>query len=172
MESFMAMSHAKFVHLHVHSAYSLSEGAIKVPDLISLCEKEAMPAVAVTDTGNLFGALEFSLAARRAGIQLAEKKYYPDFTLGIDYIATDQPCEVFWVDEAVPDDDRRVVDLLTGRGDQRGAAEGVPPRIDLARPVGRAGLRGGDTGQFVGKNCAHESWPQRVRSGLHGGQTG
>jgi DNA polymerase-3 subunit alpha len=63
------MSHAKFVHLHVHSAYSLSEGAIKLPQLISLCEKEGMPAVAVTDTGNLFGALEFSLAARRAGIQ-------------------------------------------------------------------------------------------------------
>ncbi|MDA1323305.1 MAG: DNA polymerase III subunit alpha [Proteobacteria bacterium] len=63
------MSHAKFVHLHVHSAYSLSEGAIKLPQLISLCEKEGMPAVAVTDTGNLFGALEFSLAARRAGVQ-------------------------------------------------------------------------------------------------------
>ncbi|MDC0033468.1 DNA polymerase III subunit alpha [Alphaproteobacteria bacterium] len=63
------MSHANFVHLHVHSAYSLLEGAIKIPDLISLCEKEEMPAVAVTDTGNLFGALEFSLAARRKGIQ-------------------------------------------------------------------------------------------------------
>jgi DNA polymerase-3 subunit alpha len=69
MGSFEAMSHANFVHLHVHSAYSLSEGAIKIPDLISLCEKQAMPAVAVTDTGNLFGALEFSLAARRAGVQ-------------------------------------------------------------------------------------------------------
>ena len=66
MESFPTMSHAKFVHLHVHSAYSLSEGAIKIPQLVSLCEQEAMPAVAVTDTGNLFGALEFSLAARRA----------------------------------------------------------------------------------------------------------
>ena len=69
MESFISMSHAKFVHLHVHSAYSLSEGAIKIPDLIKLCEREAMPAVAVTDTGNLFGALEFSLAARRSGVQ-------------------------------------------------------------------------------------------------------
>ena len=63
------MNHANFVHLHAHSAYSLSEGAIKISQLIGLCEKEAMPAVAVTDTGNLFGALEFSLAARRAGVQ-------------------------------------------------------------------------------------------------------
>ena len=69
MESFGTMSHAKFVHLHVHSAYSLLEGAIKIPHLISLCEKEAMPAVTVTDTGTLFGALEFSLAARRSGVQ-------------------------------------------------------------------------------------------------------
>ncbi|MDA0652989.1 MAG: PHP domain-containing protein, partial [Proteobacteria bacterium] len=63
------MSHAKFVHLHVHSAYSLSEGAIKLPQLNNLHVAASMPAVAVTDTGNLFGALEFSLAARRAGVQ-------------------------------------------------------------------------------------------------------
>jgi DNA polymerase-3 subunit alpha len=63
------MSHADFVHLRVHSAYSLSEGAIKLPDLIRLCRDNAMPAVAVTDTGNLFGALEFATAAAAAGVQ-------------------------------------------------------------------------------------------------------
>ena len=63
------MSHANFVHLRVHSAYSLSEGAIKLKDLIKLCKKERMPAVAVTDTGNLFGALEFASAAADGGIQ-------------------------------------------------------------------------------------------------------
>ncbi|MDB5394623.1 MAG: dnaE [Rhodospirillales bacterium] len=63
------MSHADFVHLRVHSAYSLSEGAIKVKDLIKLCKKEKMPAVAVTDTGNLFGALEFAMAAADEGVQ-------------------------------------------------------------------------------------------------------
>ena len=63
------MSHADFVHLRVHSAYSLSEGAIKTKELVALCRKHRMPAVAVTDSGNLFGALEFSLAARDAGIQ-------------------------------------------------------------------------------------------------------
>ena len=63
------MPHADFVHLRVHSAYSLSEGAIKVKELIKLCQKQAMPAVAVTDSGNMFGALEFALAAADAGIQ-------------------------------------------------------------------------------------------------------
>jgi DNA polymerase-3 subunit alpha len=60
---------ADFVHLRVHSAYSLSEGAIKTKELVKLCQKQSMPAVAVTDTGNLFGALEFSLAAADAGVQ-------------------------------------------------------------------------------------------------------
>ncbi|MFH1158410.1 MAG: DNA polymerase III subunit alpha [Pseudomonadota bacterium] len=58
-----------FVHLHLHSAYSLAEGAIRINDLISLCKKLDMPAVAVTDTGNLFGAMQFSLAAAKEGIQ-------------------------------------------------------------------------------------------------------
>lgn len=63
------MPHADFVHLRVHGAFSLSEGAIKVPDLAALCTKYDMPAVGVADTGNLFGALEFSLAARGKGVQ-------------------------------------------------------------------------------------------------------
>jgi DNA polymerase III subunit alpha len=63
------MSHADFVHLRVHSAYSLSEGAIKIKKLVELAKKNGMPAVAIADTGNLFGALEFSSAAVDAGIQ-------------------------------------------------------------------------------------------------------
>ncbi len=63
------MSQSSFVHLHVHSAYSLAESAIKVRDLIARCKADQMPAVAVTDTNNLFGAMEFALAAKDAGIQ-------------------------------------------------------------------------------------------------------
>ena len=62
------MPHVDYVHLRVHTAYSLSEGAIKIPDLVQLCVAEAMPAVAVTDANNLFGALEFAMAAA-AGVQ-------------------------------------------------------------------------------------------------------
>ena len=50
-------------------AYSLSAGAIKIKELVELCRAEAMPAVAITDTGNLFGALEFATACAEAGIQ-------------------------------------------------------------------------------------------------------
>lgn len=58
-----------FIHLHTHSAYSLAEGAIKIKDLIKTCLRENMPAVAVTDTNNLFGAMEFALEASNNGIQ-------------------------------------------------------------------------------------------------------
>ena len=63
------MAQADFIHLRVHTAYSLSEGAIKIDELVDLCRREDMPAVAVTDSGNLFGALEFSLAAAGCGVQ-------------------------------------------------------------------------------------------------------
>ncbi|MYF85808.1 MAG: DNA polymerase III subunit alpha [Rhodospirillaceae bacterium] len=63
------MTHADFVHLRVHSAYSLSEGALKIPDIATLCKANRMPAVAITDTNNLFGALEFSQTCARAGVQ-------------------------------------------------------------------------------------------------------
>ncbi|HEV8015287.1 MAG TPA: DNA polymerase III subunit alpha [Stellaceae bacterium] len=63
------MSHADFIHLRVHSAYSLAAGAIKVKALVDLAKKNAMPAVAMTDTGNLFGALEFAIAAAESGVQ-------------------------------------------------------------------------------------------------------
>jgi DNA polymerase III subunit alpha len=63
------MAHAAFIHLRVHSAYSLLEGAIKLPELAKLCTRHKMPAVAVTDTRNLFGALEFSQTMMKEGIQ-------------------------------------------------------------------------------------------------------
>jgi len=63
------MPTADFVHLRLHSAYSLLEGALKIPGIVGRCRKELMPAVAITDTNNLFGALEFSLAATESGIQ-------------------------------------------------------------------------------------------------------
>lgn len=61
--------HHQFIHLHVHSAYSLAEGAIPVKTLVKKCALMDMPAVAITDSSNLFGAMEFSLEASKAGIQ-------------------------------------------------------------------------------------------------------
>ncbi|MCZ6605618.1 MAG: DNA polymerase III subunit alpha [Alphaproteobacteria bacterium] len=64
-----APTEAQFVHLRVHTAFSLSEGAIRIGDLVDLCRKADLPAVAVTDSANLFGALEFATTAAKAGIQ-------------------------------------------------------------------------------------------------------
>ncbi|MBA4750202.1 MAG: DNA polymerase III subunit alpha [Alphaproteobacteria bacterium] len=63
------MSLSPFIPLRVHSAFSLAEGALKINTLVELCKKHQIPAVALTDTNNLFGAMEFSLAAAKAGIQ-------------------------------------------------------------------------------------------------------
>jgi len=63
------MAHADFVHLRVHTSFSLSEGAIHIKDLIGLCAQHDMPAVGICDNGNLFGALEFSEAAAKGGVQ-------------------------------------------------------------------------------------------------------
>ncbi|WP_163846528.1 DNA polymerase III subunit alpha [Pseudooceanicola aestuarii] len=59
----------RFIHLRVHTEYSLLEGAIRLKKLPDLCRTNAMPAVAVTDTNNLFAALEFAVTAAGAGVQ-------------------------------------------------------------------------------------------------------
>ncbi len=58
-----------FVHLHVHSAYSLLEGALPIGKLAELAKADKQPAVALTDTDNMFGALEFSEKLASSGIQ-------------------------------------------------------------------------------------------------------
>ncbi|MBL8575566.1 MAG: DNA polymerase III subunit alpha [Hyphomicrobiaceae bacterium] len=58
-----------FIHLRAHSAYSLLEGALPLGKLIELAKADTQPAIALTDTGNLFGALEFSEKAVEKGIQ-------------------------------------------------------------------------------------------------------
>ncbi len=59
----------RFIHLRVHSEYSLLEGAVRLQTLPGLVAGMGMPAVAVTDSANMFAALEFSVAARKAGVQ-------------------------------------------------------------------------------------------------------
>ena len=63
------MADAPFVHLHVHSSYSLLEGALKIGTLAELAKADAQPALALTDTDNMFGALEFSEKMAASGIQ-------------------------------------------------------------------------------------------------------
>ena len=58
-----------FIHLHVHSSYSLLEGALTIARLAELAKADRQPALALTDTDNMFGALEFSEKMAGAGIQ-------------------------------------------------------------------------------------------------------
>src|SRR3989337_214507 len=62
------MVHSKFVHLHLHTQYSLLDGAIRPDNLLALAKESRMPAVAMTDHGNIFGAIEFYQKAMHAGV--------------------------------------------------------------------------------------------------------
>ncbi len=63
------MKHSEFVHLHVHTQYSLLDGAIKIDDLCSKSKEFRLPAIAITDHGNMFGVVEFYQKMYNAGIK-------------------------------------------------------------------------------------------------------
>jgi len=63
------MKYSNFVHLHTHSQYSLLDGACRLNEVIELAKSYKMPALAITDHGNMFGAIEFYKKATRAGIK-------------------------------------------------------------------------------------------------------
>ncbi|WP_306117921.1 MULTISPECIES: DNA polymerase III subunit alpha [unclassified Roseitalea] len=65
----VAGSEPGFVHLRTHSAFSLLEGALPLKTIVDWARRSGTPAIAVTDTANLFGALEFSVSAASAGVQ-------------------------------------------------------------------------------------------------------
>jgi len=60
---------SNFVHLHTHSQYSLLDGACRLDSVIELAKQRRMPALAITDHGNMFGAVEFYIKATKAGIK-------------------------------------------------------------------------------------------------------
>src|SRR6059058_2493200 len=63
------MPRDSFVHLHLHTEYSLLDGAIRIKELMKKAAELKMPAVAMTDHGNLYGAIEFYQEAQRAGVK-------------------------------------------------------------------------------------------------------
>ena len=63
------MSTSDFVHLHVHTQYSLLDGACRVKELVAKAASMGMPALAMTDHGNMFGAVDFYLACKKANIK-------------------------------------------------------------------------------------------------------
>ncbi len=60
---------SEFVHLHLHTQYSLLDGACRIPEILAIAKSFKMDSLAITDHGNMFGAIEFYLEARKAGIK-------------------------------------------------------------------------------------------------------
>ena len=63
------MSDPRFVHLRLHTDYSLVDGVVRVKELIKTCASQSIPAVAVTDDSNLFAMIKFYSAAMKAGVK-------------------------------------------------------------------------------------------------------
>jgi len=63
------MKHSDFVHLHLHTQYSLLDGMIRLEDLFKKAREYKMPAIAITDHGNMFGAIDFYQQAYKQGIK-------------------------------------------------------------------------------------------------------
>jgi DNA polymerase-3 subunit alpha len=86
------MPRSDFTHLHLHTQYSLLDGACRIPDILSLANNYKMDSLAITDHGSMFGAIEFYLEAQKAGIKpivgcevyIAPKSRLDKNTTGID----------------------------------------------------------------------------------------
>ena len=63
------MAAPRFVHLRLHSEYTIVDGMARVDEAVAAAAADSMPALAITDSGNLFGAIKFYEAARAAGVQ-------------------------------------------------------------------------------------------------------
>ncbi|MEG0970095.1 MAG: PHP domain-containing protein, partial [Acidaminococcaceae bacterium] len=63
------MMNENFTHLHVHTQYSLLDGASKIEDLISYTKELGMSSIAITDHGVMYGAIEFYQEAKKQGIK-------------------------------------------------------------------------------------------------------
>ncbi|MCK9604390.1 MAG: DNA polymerase III subunit alpha, partial [Candidatus Omnitrophica bacterium] len=63
------MPRSEFIHLHLHTQYSLLDGACRIPEILSLANHYKMDSLAITDHGNMFGAIDFYLEAQKAGIK-------------------------------------------------------------------------------------------------------
>lgn len=69
----MTATEKQFVHLHVHTQYSLLDGAARIPDIFAFARKHNMPAIAITDHGNMYGAMDYFHAARDEWASLVKK---------------------------------------------------------------------------------------------------
>ena len=70
-----AVAPAGFVHLHVHTQFSVADATTRISDIVARCKAEGMSAVALTDHDNLYGAVDFYKACKKEGISLQDSQY-------------------------------------------------------------------------------------------------
>ena len=150
-----------FVHLHVHSEYSLVDGLIRFKPLMAALRADGMPAVALTDLGNLFGLVKFYRAAQTAGI-----KPLTGAELRVRNPATPtRPDRLVLL--AQDDQGYRQLTRLLSRSYLAGQDQGFP-QVErdwvLADTTGLIALSGGVTGD-VGRALRHDQ-PQQARACL------
>jgi DNA polymerase-3 subunit alpha len=63
------MSHSEFIHLHLHTQYSLLDGACRIPEILAIAKNFKMDSLAITDHGSMFGVIDFYLEAQKVGIK-------------------------------------------------------------------------------------------------------
>ena len=169
------MSSAGFVHLHVHSAYSLLKGSIKIAKLGELAKADRQPALALTDTDNMFGALEFSDKMAGYGIQPIV-----GCELAVDFGDQDPnarnaaaPARIVllaarergyrslmrlnsraFLETPVHQAPHIKFDWLDGRGRGPDRADRRTGRADLARDPGRSGRARGKRAASVWRRCS------------------
>ncbi|WP_196258278.1 DNA polymerase III subunit alpha [Pelagibacterium limicola] len=136
------MSGPGFVHLHVHSSYSLLEGALPLGKILDLAAKDGQPAIGIADTNNLFGALEFSEKAAGKGIQPITG------------------CELA-IDFGSDEDNKPNERANLGKGTIVLIAATEQGFANLSTIVSRAYLEGSD-----GKTAAHIDWLEAAAEGL------
>ena len=102
------MSSPEFVHLHVHTEYSLVDSTVRIPKLMQACVEQGMPAVALTDQNNLFGLVKFYRKAIAAGIK-------PVIGLDLRILNEDEPDRPYTLLLLVQDNDgyRKLSELVT-----------------------------------------------------------
>ncbi|GAA3840628.1 DNA polymerase III subunit alpha [Saccharothrix violaceirubra] len=126
-----------FVHLHVHTEYSMLDGAAKLKDMFAECERLGMPAAAITDHGNMYGAYDFYRQATAAGIKPV---------IGIEaYMAPDSRFNkkrVLWGDPGQKSDDVSASGAYTHQTIWARTAEGLHNLMKVASRASTEGQLG------------------------------
>ncbi len=161
------MSEPTFVHLHVHTEYSLVDSVVRIPALMASCAKQGMPAVALTDQNNLFGLVKFYRKAIAAGVK-------PVIGVDLRILHEDEPDRPYTLLLLVQDNDGyRNLSALVTRSYMEGQYRGEPmvkrEWLTTESCAGLIALSGGLHGDIG--HALHANHKEQASALLEGWQT-